>query len=72
MMREWLDRGVDGFRMDVINVISKVVSPTVGADGQVTLPDGVVGEARPALARCRRHRYIRRHAGVRAEWTTRP
>src|SRR4051812_29126780 len=32
MMRWWLDRGVDGFRMDVINVISK----------DVTLPDGVV------------------------------
>jgi oligo-1,6-glucosidase len=30
MMRWWLDRGVDGFRMDVINLISK-------ADG---LPDG--------------------------------
>ncbi len=24
MMRWWLDRGVDGFRMDVINMISKV------------------------------------------------
>ena len=33
MMRWWLDRGVDGFRMDVINMISK--------DPQ--LPDGVVG-----------------------------
>ncbi|MBU4337065.1 MAG: alpha-glucosidase [Actinobacteria bacterium] len=33
MMRRWLDRGVDGFRMDVINLISKVTS----------LPDGVVG-----------------------------
>jgi oligo-1,6-glucosidase len=32
MMRWWLDRGVDGFRMDVINVVSK----------DVTLPDGVV------------------------------
>ena len=30
MMRWWLDRGVDGFRMDVINLISKVAS----------LPDG--------------------------------
>ncbi|WP_436527411.1 glycoside hydrolase family 13 protein [Actinoplanes sp. HUAS TT8] len=30
MMRWWLDRGVDGFRMDVINMISKVVP----------LPDG--------------------------------
>lgn len=24
MMRWWLDKGVDGFRMDVINLISKV------------------------------------------------
>jgi oligo-1,6-glucosidase len=31
MMRWWLDRGVDGFRMDVINMISKDTS----------LPDGV-------------------------------
>ena len=35
MMRWWLDRGVDGFRMDVINMISKAVDPTTGA-----LPDG--------------------------------
>jgi oligo-1,6-glucosidase len=34
MMRWWLDRGVDGFRMDVINMISKAV----GDDG--SLPDG--------------------------------
>ena len=34
MMRWWLDRGVDGFRMDVINFISKAVGP----DGH--LPDG--------------------------------
>ncbi|MGY1623762.1 alpha-glucosidase [Geodermatophilus sp. SYSU D00965] len=27
MMRWWLDRGVDGFRMDVINMISKDVDP---------------------------------------------
>jgi oligo-1,6-glucosidase len=32
MMRWWLDRGVDGFRMDVINMISK----------EPTLPDGRV------------------------------
>ena len=36
MMRWWLDKGVDGFRMDVINVISKVpglpsVPPTTAA-----------------------------------------
>ncbi|MEZ5259553.1 MAG: AI-2E family transporter [Ilumatobacteraceae bacterium] len=34
MMRWWLDRGVDGFRMDVINFISKVTD----------LPDGRVHE----------------------------
>jgi oligo-1,6-glucosidase len=33
-MRWWLDRGIDGFRMDVINMISKNPS----------LPDGHVGE----------------------------
>lgn len=40
MMRWWLDRGVDGFRMDVINVISKAVGP----DG--SLPDGVPSAGR--------------------------
>ena len=38
MMTWWLDRGVDGFRMDVITMISKVVA----------LPDGVPGTAGPA------------------------
>ncbi len=33
MMRWWLDRGIDGFRMDVINLISK----------DPALPDGTVG-----------------------------
>ena len=33
MMRRWLDRGVDGFRMDVINLISK---DTALPDGRVT------------------------------------
>ncbi len=37
MMRRWLDRGVDGFRMDVINFISKPVR----ADG--SLPDAPAG-----------------------------
>ncbi len=36
MMRWWLDRGVDGFRMDVVNLISKAV----GEDG--SLQDGPV------------------------------
>ncbi len=35
MMRWWLDRGVDGFRMDVVNYLSKAVDPHTGA-----LPDG--------------------------------
>jgi oligo-1,6-glucosidase len=36
MMRRWLQRGVDGFRMDVINLISKQLND----DG--SLPDGAV------------------------------
>ncbi|NUR09943.1 MAG: alpha-glucosidase [Nocardioidaceae bacterium] len=36
MMRWWVDRGVDGFRMDVINLISK----------DPTLPDGTPTEGR--------------------------
>ena len=47
MMRWWLDRGVDGFRMDVINMISKDVGP------------GRPPARRPAAARLgarRRHR----------------
>jgi oligo-1,6-glucosidase len=37
MMRWWLDRGVDGFRMDVINLISK----------HPALPDGLVRDGHP-------------------------
>ena len=40
MMRWWLDRGVDGFRMDVINMISK----------DPALPDGAVARRRAAAA----------------------
>ncbi len=36
MMRWWLDRGVDGFRMDVINLISKVVSLPDDPDGNAS------------------------------------
>jgi oligo-1,6-glucosidase len=39
MMRGWVERGVDGFRMDVVNFISKAVGP----DG--SLPDGIVTPA---------------------------
>ena len=41
MMRWWLDRGVDGFRMDVINMISK----------DTALPDGDHARRRPARRR---------------------
>jgi oligo-1,6-glucosidase len=37
MMRWWLDRGADGFRMDVINMISK----------DPALPDGPAGDGSP-------------------------
>src|SRR5215210_7857748 len=43
MMRWWLDRGVDGFRMDVINMISK--DPAL-PDGPV-LGGGVLGDGTP-------------------------
>ncbi len=55
MMRWWLDRGVDGFRMDVINFISK----------DPALPDGVVatgaryGDGSPAFLNGPRiHEYL--------------
>ena len=41
MMRWWLDRGVDGFRMDVINFISK----------ELPLRDGVVAGREPVRRR---------------------
>jgi oligo-1,6-glucosidase len=41
MMRWWLDRGVDGFRMDVINMISK--DPAL-PDGRVLPGNGVLGD----------------------------
>ncbi|WP_158866409.1 glycoside hydrolase family 13 protein [Leifsonia sp. AG29] len=37
MMKWWLDRGVDGFRMDVINLISK---PAEYSDGRATKLEG--------------------------------
>ena len=45
MMRWWLDRGVDGFRMDVINLISKDPS----------LPDGIVHAGSPGRRDALRH-----------------
>ncbi len=46
MMRRWLERGVDGFRMDVINLISK---RTDLPDGE-TSGDGVYGDGFPHYA----------------------
>ncbi len=46
MMRRWLDRGVDGFRMDVVNLLSKVVGEPDEL-GRPTLPDGLIGERHP-------------------------
>jgi oligo-1,6-glucosidase len=43
MMRWWLDRGVDGFRMDVINLISKVVELPDGAP----IDSGPLGDGTP-------------------------
>src|SRR4051794_4590518 len=41
MMRWWMDRGVDGFRMDVINMISKDPGlPDARAAGAGMMPDG--------------------------------
>ena len=46
MMNRWLDRGVDGFRMDVVCLLSKVLEP--GPDGgQPRLPDGHLGVRDP-------------------------
>jgi oligo-1,6-glucosidase len=46
MMRWWLDRGIDGFRMDVINLISK--DPSL-PDGEVS-PGGLWGDGFPHYA----------------------
>ncbi len=43
MMRWWLDRGVDGFRMDVINMISKVLPLRDG----VGIPGSLLGDGGP-------------------------
>jgi oligo-1,6-glucosidase len=47
MMRWWLDRGIDGFRMDVINMISKVVGPNGELHDGRPLPGGTLGDGFP-------------------------
>ena len=44
MMRWWLDRGVDGFRMDVINMISKDVAPDGSLHDGPPLPGAPYGD----------------------------
>ncbi|UOY00729.1 alpha-amylase family glycosyl hydrolase [Blastococcus sp. PRF04-17] len=47
MMRWWLDRGVDGFRMDVINMISKAVNPDGSLPDGPPLPGSALGDGTP-------------------------
>lgn len=47
MMRWWLDRGVDGFRMDVINLISKQVGPGGSLPDGVAQHGGALGDGTP-------------------------
>ena len=61
MMRWWLDRGVDGFRMDVINMISKAVDPdgrcrTAGCRSAPRTPTArpATSTARGSTSSCRR------------------
>ncbi|MET0735232.1 MAG: alpha-amylase family glycosyl hydrolase, partial [Microbacterium sp.] len=46
MMRWWLDRGIDGFRMDVINLISKATHPD-GSLSDGAVERGLFGDAGP-------------------------
>lgn len=57
MMRWWLDRGVDGFRMDVINMISKTVGPHGGLPDGAGPPGAVIG-AEHFLNGPRVHEYL--------------
>lgn len=45
MMNWWMDRGIDGFRMDVISLISKQVDENGKLPGEVggNIPDGPIG-----------------------------
>jgi oligo-1,6-glucosidase len=56
MMRWWVARGVDGFRMDVINLISKTYPL---ADGPVTSPDGLSYDPTLVVEGPRLHEFLR-------------
>ncbi len=59
MMRWWLDRGVDGFRMDVINLISKDVAPDGSLRDGPPLPGLPYGDGTPSFANGPRiHEYL--------------
>ncbi|MPQ97043.1 alpha,alpha-phosphotrehalase [Modestobacter sp. I12A-02628] len=59
MMRWWLDRGVDGFRMDVVNLISKVVGPDGGLQDGPLVPGTPYGDASPhVLTGPRVHEFL--------------
>jgi oligo-1,6-glucosidase len=60
MMRWWLDRGVDGFRMDVINMISKAVDPDGALHDGPPLPGGTLGDGSASyLCGPRIHEFLR-------------
>jgi oligo-1,6-glucosidase len=69
MMRWWLDRGVDGFRMDVVNLISK--DPAL-PDGELR-GDGLSGDGSPYfLCGPRIHEYLQEmHREVMARYPDR-
>ncbi len=56
MMRWWLDRGVDGFRMDVINLISKTYPLS---DGPVNGPGGLCYDPSLVVEGPRLHEFLR-------------
>ncbi|MDQ7991367.1 MAG: alpha-glucosidase [Propionicimonas sp.] len=56
MMRWWVDRGVDGFRMDVINLISKTMPLT---DGAVAPGDDVSYEVGLVVNGPRMHEFLK-------------
>ncbi|MFN8196648.1 MAG: alpha-glucosidase [Nocardioidaceae bacterium] len=59
MMRWWLDRGVDGFRMDVINLISKTVVPgSPGLAEGVPIGDGFGDQSAQVLNGPRIHEFL--------------
>ena len=67
MMRRWVDRGVDGFRMDVINLISKTLPL---ADGPVTSPDGLCYDPSLVVSGPRLHEFLKelnREVGIAAD-----